>query len=47
MEAIVDAHGGEEQTPGWYYYLEARLQFPFKAKCIEARKIPSLKESRL
>lgn len=43
MEAIVDAYGGEEQALGWYYYLDDRLQFPFHAKCIEARKISPLR----
>ena len=42
MEAIVDAYGGEEQALGWYYYLDDRLQFPFQAKCIEARQISPL-----
>ena len=31
-EAIVDA-GPEEQAMGWYYYLQDRISFPFKAKC--------------
>ena len=42
MEAIVDAYGGEEQALGWYYYLDDKLQFPFQAKCIEARQISPL-----
>ena len=42
-EAIVDAYGPEEQALGWYYYLEERLNFPFKARCIAARKISPLK----
>jgi hypothetical protein len=43
MEAIVDAYGGEEQALGWYYYLDERLQIPFQAKCIKARKISPLR----
>lgn len=31
-EAIVDA-GPDEQAMGWYYYLESKISFPFKAKC--------------
>jgi len=27
-EAIVDAHGPEEQAMGWYYYLADRVSFP-------------------
>jgi len=33
-EAIVDAYGPEEQAMGWYYYLEDKIQFPFRAQCI-------------
>lgn len=42
-EAIVDAYGSEEQALGWYYYLEGRITFPFKARCISARKTSFLK----
>jgi len=44
MEAIVDANGPEEQAMGWYYYLDDKIHFPFKAKCIAARRISPLKE---
>jgi hypothetical protein len=37
MEIVVDAYGAEEQAMGWYYYLEGKLTFPFKAKCIKER----------
>jgi len=33
-EIIVDAYGPEEQAMGWYYYLEEKLRFPFRAECI-------------
>jgi hypothetical protein len=33
-EAIVDAHGPEEQAIGWFYYLEDKIQIPFDARCI-------------
>ena len=36
-EAIVDAHGPEEQAIGWYYYLKGRCQFPFTSTCIANR----------
>ncbi len=39
-EAIVDAYGSEEKAMSWYYYLEGKLTFPFKARCIGA-KAPS------
>lgn len=42
-EAIVDAYGSEEQALGWYYYLEERITFPFKARCILSRKTLPLK----
>jgi hypothetical protein len=42
-EAIVDAYGPEEQALGWYYYLEEHITFPFKARCIFARKTSPLK----
>ena len=32
-EAIVDARP-EEQAMGWYYYLEGKIRFPFRARCI-------------
>lgn len=34
MEAIVDCYDEYEQAMGWYYYLEDRINFPFKAKWI-------------
>ena len=40
-EIIVDAYGPEEQAMGWYYCLEEKLGFPFKAKCIAKRTIIS------
>jgi hypothetical protein len=44
MEIIVDAYDPEEQALGWYYHLEEKLAFPFKAKCIEERRISPLKK---
>ncbi|MGQ9584345.1 MAG: calcium-binding protein [Anaerolineae bacterium] len=43
MEIIVDAYGPEEQSLGWYYYLEENLQFPFKARCIKERRVSPLR----
>jgi hypothetical protein len=39
-EAIVDAYGPEEKAMSWYYYLEGKLSFPFRATCT-ASKITS------
>ena len=43
-EAIVDAYGPEEQAMGWYYYLENKLSFPFRAKCIASKITSPLKK---
>ena len=43
MEIVVDAYGPEEQAMGWYYYLDDKLQFPFRATCITKRRISPLK----
>src|SRR3990172_4890533 len=43
MEIIVDAYDEEERAMGWYYYLEEKLTFPFKAVCIAERRISPLK----
>ena len=42
MEIIVDAYGPEEQSMGWYYYLEEKLLFPFAAICLAKRAISPL-----
>ena len=44
MEIVVDAYGEEEQRMGWYYYLQDKLQFPFKARCIAVRQSSPLAE---
>ena len=36
-EIVVDAYGPEEQSLGWYYYLESNIKFPFTARCIATR----------
>jgi hypothetical protein len=46
-EAIVDAYGPEEQALGWYYYLQDRITFPFKARCIASRKTSPLKRGEV
>ena len=43
-EAIVDAYGPEEQALGWYYYLENKIRFPFKAQCIRAKAASPLRK---
>ena len=43
QEIVVDAHDGQEQAMGWYYYLEEQLRFPFPGKCIAQRAISPLR----
>lgn len=43
MEAVVDAYGPEEQALGWYYYLEGKIAFPFKARCVGELSISPLR----
>ena len=43
-EIIVDAYGPEEQAMGRYYYLEEKLGFPFKARCVDVRSVSPLKK---
>jgi hypothetical protein len=46
QEIVVDANGPEEQAMGWYYYLEDKLHFPFRAKCIAQRPISPLRKGQ-
>ncbi len=41
---VVDAYGEEERAMSWYYYLEGKVEFPFKARCVVTRTISSLKK---
>jgi hypothetical protein len=43
-EVVVDAHDEEERALGWYYYLEDRCTFPFRAVCASKRAISPLQE---
>ena len=37
LKIVVDAYGESERAMSWYYYLEEKLKFPFKANCTSAR----------
>ena len=37
-EILVDCYNESERAMGWYYYLEDKLAFPFKASCIRAQR---------
>jgi hypothetical protein len=39
MDIVVDAYTSEERAMGWYYYLEGKLRFPFRARCIKERAV--------
>ena len=45
-EIVVDGYGAEERAMGWYYYLEERLCFPFRARCIAHRAISPLRKGQ-
>jgi Calcium binding len=42
-EAIVDARP-EEQAMSWYYYLESKISFPFRARCVAANAVSPLRK---
>jgi len=43
LEVVVDAYNESERAMGWYYYLEERLTFPFKALCKSKRAVSPLR----
>jgi hypothetical protein len=43
-EVVVDAYGPEEQAMGWYYYLEDKIRFPFRARCIVSKVVSPLRK---
>ena len=43
-EIIVDANGPEEQAMSWYYYLEGKFRFPFRAMCTASRAASPLRK---
>lgn len=45
-EAIVDAHS-EEQAMSWYYYLEGKISFPFRARCVVANNVSPLRKGEI
>ena len=42
---MVDACDETERVTGWHCYLEEKLRFPFKARCINLRPISPLKKN--
>jgi hypothetical protein len=47
MEAVVDAYDEEERAMGWYYYLDDKINFPFKATCIKEKRTSPLKQGEV
>jgi hypothetical protein len=45
-EAIVDACP-EEQAMSWYYYLEGKIGFPFRARCVAANVVSPLRKGEI
>lgn len=45
-EAVVDAYGPEEPAMSWYYYLENKMRFPFRARCIASKVISPLRKGQ-
>jgi hypothetical protein len=43
-EAIVHA-SPEEQAMGWYYYLQDKISFPFRARCLAANAVSPLRNA--
>ena len=41
-EIVVDAYDEHERAMGWFYYLDDKLEFPFKVRCIAKRAISPL-----
>ena len=46
-EAVVDAYEEEEIAMGWYYYLQERLDFPFKAQWSSRKSSETVKVLRM
>ena len=44
VEIVVDAYNETERAMSWYYYLEEKLVFPFKARCVAVRSVSPLKK---
>jgi Calcium binding len=47
QEIIVDAYTSDERAMSWYYYLEGKLAFPFKAKCVAEPAVSPFKKGEV
>jgi Calcium binding len=46
-KVIVDAYNAEEQVMGGCYYLEGKLRFPFRAKCVTSKVVSPLRKGEV
>jgi calcium binding protein len=46
-EVIADTYNAEEQVMGRYYYLEGKLRFPFRAKCVTSKVVSPLRKGEV
>jgi len=44
MEIVVDCYNEAERFGGWFCYLEEKLVFPFRARCVTGREVSPLKK---
>ena len=44
MEIVVDCYNETERFGGWFCYLEEKLAFPFRARCVKRQEGSPLKK---
>ncbi len=44
VEIVVDCYNEAERFGAWFCYLEEKLEFPFRARCVKRREISPLKK---
>jgi hypothetical protein len=44
MEIVVDCYNEAERFGGWFCYLEEKLEFAFRARCVTRREVSPLKK---
>ncbi len=47
QEIVVDAYSSDERAMSWYYYLQEKLDFPFKARCVAARSVSPFRKGEV
>lgn len=43
-EIVVDAYTSDERAMSRYYYLECKIAFPFKGRCVAVRSMSPLQK---